>query len=182
MNYRRRQRGTVLIVALIMLTAATSIALSNFELGKHNLQIMANAELDQQTFAATQAAVEEAIGSSRIFRGLPVFLCYNISNKNCQNMPDGRIAVTLSAGCVRVAPLRSDDLDATNPREQGCFVGASQQGAVDGSGAASLCSRSVWDIFAVGDYEQTGARGAQARVRQGIGVTVANTNIATLCP
>ena len=59
-----RQRGVVLVVALIMLLLVTFMAVSGFNLTQGNLQIIGNMESRTQAFNVANAAIEEAVSST----------------------------------------------------------------------------------------------------------------------
>lgn len=184
----KRQRGAALIVALVMLAVATGIAVSSFNLGRGGMQVVANAELDLQTFTAMQAAIEEAMSSDRVFTGFPAFNCETVDNRRCFNLPDGLVRVNLTPdpACVRVAPISNEEIidRPDGAALAGCFNAQSPdsygtEGA--GTGGRSNCSDYVWEIVAVGTYHQHGEEVAQSRMRQGVGV-VGDILDNTRCP
>ncbi|MCG6985308.1 MAG: hypothetical protein LJE61_08950 [Thiocapsa sp.] len=192
-----RERGAVLVIALIMLLVTTLVAVSTFEMGSGNFAVVANLESQRQAEKAAEAALEEAItGLPVLIRSLTatgaeapgaVFYCEGERNRKCYDFNgdgarDFEVDLTAPAPtCVLASPIPIDALVVDAPGDQGCFVGAPQTGAVDGAspGGFSLCSNSVWDLWARGLDLVTGA---QARVRQGIGIRVSNNDIATACP
>ena len=60
----RRQRGATLVIGLIMLVLLTLMAVSSFNLGKSNLQIVGNMQFRNQTQRAAEEAVETAISAT----------------------------------------------------------------------------------------------------------------------
>ncbi|MCK7574685.1 MAG: hypothetical protein MZV65_01410 [Chromatiales bacterium] len=183
---RIRQQGAVLIIAMILLAITTLIAVSSFKMGQTNQQIVGNSEIQQQTFALTQAALEEAISSNLLFESQRVFYCGSAPNTRCWTMPSGdqiTVALTPNPACIIVSPLANNDIEATDATLQGCLRGG-QPSAVEGgtTGEESLCSRSLWDIRARGEYLQNGIRAGQVEMRQGIQVVVSNNAILTACP
>jgi Tfp pilus assembly protein PilX len=189
-----RQRGAVLVIALIMLLLTTLIALSVFDMGSSNLALVSNLENKRQVEMAAEATLEAAVDelpllieSLSLASPKAVFFCEGRKNHQCFDINgDGAsdIEVDLAnpaPNCIGMTPITNDDLEATDINDQGCFIGTQQVGLAGGSGSAgqSLCSWSVWDLRALATDLSSGA---QARVRQGIRVRVSNNDIATACP
>ena len=60
----RKQRGTSLLIALIMLSAITFLSMSAFNAGTANLRSVANAEAVLEATSAAQAAIDMTISST----------------------------------------------------------------------------------------------------------------------
>lgn len=171
-----RQRGVVLVVALIMLLLVTLMAVSGFNLTQGNLQIIGNMESRTQAFNVANAAIEEAV-SSTLFVTNPTSIfpvSCGVANTKCYDINgDGVNDLTVSVDpptCVTVEPIKISDLDLSNPQEAGCVVQDS---------VYSLCANTTWELRAVAVDNLTSA---QAVVRQGVALKVLMNDVATACP
>jgi Tfp pilus assembly protein PilX len=187
MKHPRRQRGITLVTALIMLVLLTILALTSFNLGNSNLQVVGNMQRRQQALAAAHEVLEETISSAN-FATTPGAALANPCggpNQRCIDSDgDGKtdIKVTLSPppSCVKVQPIKNSDLDLANTEDIGCAVGANQNFGVAGSSDGnSDCENSVWDVNAVATDTATQAT---VKVTQGVAIRVARDDVATNCP
>jgi Tfp pilus assembly protein PilX len=62
-----RQRGTTLIIGLMMLVSITLLGLSMATLSTSNLQVVRNAQTEQARVAVAQQAVEQVLGGANYF-------------------------------------------------------------------------------------------------------------------
>lgn len=187
MKMLHRQRGVTLVVALIMLVLLTLLALTSFNVGKSNLQVVSNMQQRDETIAAAREVIEETISSTRFFSspnnvllnpcGGPNQRCID---SNGDGVPDVTVALTPPPTCVKAQAIKNTDLDMANSEDAGCSLGAAQNfgvaGAVTGN---SECANSVWEINAVATDNGTQA---SVTVTQGVAVRVARDDIATNCP
>lgn len=175
-NFCGRQKGAVLLVALIMLLLVTLLALSSFNVTQTNLKVVQNMESRGMAKYAANAAIEEAMSSAR-FLSSPnsVFdqSCEQANRKCYDFNGDTRVdvAVTLdSPSCIIVLPIKNSELDIMNPADASCFIQNSPN---------SMCVNSVWEMRATARDVLTGA---EVVVRQGVAVRATSNNIATACP
>ncbi|HEU4851348.1 MAG TPA: hypothetical protein VFT37_04250 [Telluria sp.] len=185
---RGRERGVTLIVALIMLVLITLLALTSFNIGKSNLQVVTNMQSKAEGEAAARQVIEETISSTRFFNtpanalGEP---CGENANTRCMDVngdgtSDVKVALTPAPACIRARNVMNSQLNVSDPQDVGCALGASQSFGVAGSVTGeSLCSDSLWEINAVATDEVTEA---EVTVTQGIAVRVARDDIETSCP
>ena len=185
---RRRQTGTVLVVALIMLVLVTMLAVTSFNLGKSNLQIVSNMQHRNEAIAAGREAIEEVLSSTRFFATPEDALaspCNGNSNTRCvDSNGDGRadVIVTLSPppSCIKAQTIKTIALDPALAEDVGCTLGVAQSFGVVGTITGdSLCANSLWDITAGATDAVTETRVA---LTQGVSVRVAKDDIATNCP
>ena len=181
-----RQGGATLIISLIILVLMTLLAVSSFNLGKGNLQIVGNMQRQSEALAAAQEAVEEATSTTRLFDNpTGVFLAPCAANAKCvdtngDGTPDVTVTLTPAPACVKAATVKNTSLDLTNSEDAGCSVGAAQSFGIAGATTGdSLCADSVWEINAVAVDNQTQST---VTVTQGMSVRVSTDNIATSCP
>ena len=185
-----RQRGMTLIMALIMLVVLTMLALTSFNLGKSNLQIVSNMQHRDEAVAAAREVIEETISSTRFFDTRDAILsnpCGGDNNTTCiDTNGDGRADVkvkVLTPTCAKVAPIKLDQLKLDNPAvtdDANCSLSEGQTfGMVGSANGDSLCANSVWDVHAVAtdiDNQST------VEVVQGIAVRVPSDDTTTACP
>jgi Tfp pilus assembly protein PilX len=182
----RRQRGVTLIVALIMLVLLTLLALTSFNLGNSNLQIVSNMQQRNEAVAAAQEVIEEAISSTRFFSSPDDALANpcGAANQRCiDTNGDGKPDVTVVLAkpvCAKAQAVKNSSLDLAQSENAGCVVSQVQNfgtsGAVTGD---SLCADSVWELRATATDDVTEA---SVEVTQGVAVRVAKDDIATNCP
>jgi hypothetical protein len=182
-SFPRRQRGATLIVSLIMLVLITLLAVSSFNLGKGNVQIVGNMQQRTQAFAAAQQAVAKTISYTQFTatptnavpgpcNGTPNLVCVSV---NGDGNDDVNVVVTPT--CDSIQPIPVTQLNYANPNDAGCLIGQSQDFGVTGAANAnSMCSNSVWDVQASATDQLTGAN---FTVDQGVAVRVPST---TICP
>ena len=176
-----RQRGVVLVIALIMLLAVTLMVVTASNLVQTNLKIVQNMESHELARFAALAAIEEAISSDR-FTDEPgdVFLakcnltpnlkCYNFNGDPDEDFDDIVVEVFEPSG-VSVTPTPNDELDVYgSEQEASCFLPPA---------VYSMCAYSVWDFRATATDPLTGAR---VSVRQGVSILTALNKIDTECP
>lgn len=172
----RQQRGTVLLVALIMLLLITLMVVSGFNLTQTNLKVVQNMESRNLAKYAANAAIEEAISSAQ-FLSSPsnVFqTSCEQSNRKCYDFNgDGSVDIAVvidNPSCVIVLPIKNSALNVADPSDASCFIQDSEN---------SMCVNSVWEIRATARDVLTGA---EIVVRQGVAVRATSNNIATACP
>jgi Tfp pilus assembly protein PilX len=187
MTYPRRQRGITLVTALIMLVLLTLLALTTFNLGKSNLQIVSNMQQHDEAQAAANEVIEEAISNTRFFVtpdnilanpcGAPNQRCVDT---NGDGTDDVKVVIAQHPKCVKAPVIKNSALDLAQPEDAKCAMGSAQAfgvaGAVDGS---SACSDSVWEVTAEATDMQTNAK---VSVTQGVAVRVARDDVANNCP
>ena len=187
MSHPRRQQGITLVTALIMLVLLTILALTSFNLGYSNLQVVGNMQRRQQALAAAHEVLEETISSAN-FATTPGAALPNPCggpNQRCidsdgDGKTDIQVALSPPPACVKVQAIKNSDLDLNNSEDAGCAVGANQNfgvaGVADGS---SDCENSVWDVNAVATDTATQA---SVKVTQGVAIRIAKDDVATNCP
>lgn len=184
----RRQRGVTLITALVMLVLLTLIALTTFNVGKSNLQIVSNMQQRDEAAAAAREVIEETISNTR-FTTTPTQVltnpCGGAANQRCvdtngDGSDDVRVKIAPAPECVKAPVIKNTSLDLAKVEDQVCSMGSSQSfgvaGAVDGN---SACADSIWEIHAEATDIETEAK---VEVTQGVGVRVARDDVVNHCP
>jgi Tfp pilus assembly protein PilX len=187
MHSRQRERGITLITALVMLVLLTLIALSTFNVGKSNMQIVSNMQQRDEAAAAAREVIEETISNTR-FTVTPDHVLANpcgAENERCvdtngDGQDDVRVKIAPRPKCVKAPVIKNTALDLAKTEDQVCSMGSSQSfgvaGAVDGN---SACADSIWEIGAEATDIETEA---QVKVTQGVAVRVARDDVTNNCP
>lgn len=187
MKTLHRQQGITLVMALIMLVLLTLLALTSFNLGKSNLQVVSNMQQRDEAIAAAREVIEETISNTRFFNtpaavldtpcGAPNTRCIDV---NADGVNDITVTLTPAPVCVKAQIIKNSSLDLADTEDAGCSVGSAQNFGVAGAATGnSECANSVWDVNAVAIDNTTQA---SVKVTQGIAVRVARDDIATNCP
>jgi Tfp pilus assembly protein PilX len=189
---RKRQEGVTLVVGLIMLVLLTLMAISAFNLGKGNLQIVGNMQNRGESYNAAQQALEEALSTVRLFSApTAVFLtpcttqntkCYSInaSGNNDIVVKVGSSEDPAQPRCVRAMVVPVAQLNLSNPDDLGCTVGQGQTFGIAGAATGnSLCGDTVWDVKADAQDSVTSTRVVSYA---GVKVRVSANTITTSCP
>jgi Tfp pilus assembly protein PilX len=182
----RRQRGSTLIIALIMLVLLTLFAITSLKTSKTNLLIVGNMQVKNEALNASQEAIEKVLSTPQFITDPanavinpcagPNTLCTDLTGDGAAEFTS---TLTPQPTCVAVKPIKNTDLVLTNSEDLGCSAGQQQNfgvaGAVTGD---SLCSNSIWEITA-----QTVGTTAASRVvlKQGVGVRVSADAAGTAC-
>lgn len=182
-----KQKGAVLVVSLIILVLMTLLAVTSFNIGKSNLQIVSNMQRKNETVAAAQVAIDSAV-SKTLFTTTPAaaFLnpCGGVANTLCvdsngDGVNDITVTLTPAPTCVKAQTVLNANLDLSNTEDAGCAVGVGQNFGVGGATGNSLCADSMWEINAVATDNSSNAT---VTVTEGVAVRVSTDSIATACP
>lgn len=182
----RRQRGTTLIVALIMLVLLTLFAVSSLNTANTNVRVVGNMQAKAEAMNVAQETIEKTLSTPQFITspanavpdpcGTPNTRCVDI---NGDGTPEFTITLTPQPACVTVTPILNSDLNFSNSEDLGCAAGQQQQfgvaGAVTGN---SLCSTTAWEIRAQAVDSSTGATAA---ITQGIGIRISADDAAASC-
>ncbi len=171
-----KQRGSTLLVALIMLVLLTLIAISAMNATTTSIHVVGNAQFREEANAAAQQGIEQIISSN--FTAAPAA---------------SAVAVTFGAAtytaqvetptCTRSIGITNGELNPAIAADAVCLGSgaASNTGIVGASGvmsptAQSWCYKQQWDIRATVADTNTGANTA---VHQGVYTRVP---AGTACP
>lgn len=182
-----RQHGMTLIMALIMLVVLTLLALTSFNLGKSNLQIVSNMQSRNEAVAAAHEVIESAISNTNFFEQPEAVLSTPCGQANTacvdtngDGVDDVKVVLSPPPTCVKVAPIKSDKLNLNNEDDRNCSLGETQCGGVEGCNTGnSACANSTWEINAVATDLQNQST---AQVVQGVAVRVPIDDTTTSCP
>lgn len=184
-----RQRGATLLVGLIMLVLMTLIAVTSFNLGRSNLQVVANMQNRAESVNSVKATLEEVI-SRTDFTNNPAAALINgcAANTKCFDVNgDGTTDVTVTLNpvpCIKKTQIiKNSQLDLNKPNDFVCSTQAGQTLGITGSAIGnSQCADTIWEVAAVAADNVTQA---SVTAIQGVAVRVsadAGSNPAFLCP
>jgi hypothetical protein len=184
----RNQRGTTLVIALIMLVLLTLFAVSSANTAKTNLKVVGNMQARNEALNASQQTIEAVISTPQFIAdptnavptpcGAANTMCIDV---NGDGVADFTTTLTPQPSCVSVAPIKNANLNLSNPDDLGCAAGQAQgtSGVAGAMTGDSLCSATVWDITA---QTASAAQNTTVTTTQGISVRVSADNAAASCP
>ena len=154
-----RQRGTALVVSLIMLTLITILVITALNLGSANFRAVTNTQFRDEAIAAANLAIQARISSTFLDPPVPVTDTVDIDN---DGTADYVVQVTATCISASVAETADPSSAALPP-------------------AMSLAStwNTVWDIAAVVTDDTTGA---SVVVHAGTRVLLGQTDRDRACP
>ena len=182
----RRQRGTTLVIALIMLVLLTLFAVSSMNTATTNLRVVGNMQTKNEALNAAQQAIEKTISTAQFIAdptnamptpcGAANTMCTDVTG---DGVADFTTTLTPQPTCITVRPIKNQDLVLTNAEDLGCASGQQQQFGVSGAVTGdSLCSQTVWQITAKTVSAQ---QNTTVTVTQGIGVRISTDDASTSC-
>lgn len=168
MSQKYKQRGSTLVVALIMLVVLTLLVVSAIRSSNTNLRIAGNMQMQEEAVAAAQQMLEQTISYN--FTVNPAASAVNVDINN-----DGTAdyAVNVAAPvCLGSTPL--DNTTPNLPVECLSSGSATNTGIMSVSGVVittgqSWCYAQQWDVSASAVSASTGAT---ATVHQGAALNV----------
>lgn len=134
-----QQRGSTLLVALIMLVLLTLIAVSAINSTTTSLQMVGNAQFTAEANAAAQQAIEKVISDENFQTVAPVPQNIDVNN---DGTADYTVTFAPAPSCVSVKSV---------------VVGDPGVPSICASSIGAVCYWTVWDIRAVVSDVKTGA-------------------------
>lgn len=190
-SVRQQQRGIALVVSLIILVLMTLLAVTSFNIGKNDLNVMGNMQQRDQAAAAARTVLQSTISSTTFMNSPSSAIIGNcggvsVNNANCFDLngdgtEDVKVALTPTPKCVMTQTILNSSLDLSKADSLGCAVGVSNQSGIVGvaSAGASLCANTVWELTA----EATDlSSGAKTDVTAGAAARTSTDNVAAACP
>lgn len=162
----RRQRGTALIVALIMLLLLTVLVTSSFALSGTNLKSVTNTQVHEEAVAAANAAIEQVISSP--FTNSPAAESITIDLNNDGN-PEYVVSFSKPA-CISATQLATT---ATGPSDLDSPFSIN---------TSTTYYDTVWDLDAtVAPAAIDVAAGTSAHVHEGVRVQLTQSQYQAVC-
>lgn len=178
---RQRERGAVLIVAMIILVVVALLSLSAMRTSAANLQVTSNLQARAEGVDAAQIAVERVLSSSTFHQNPAAIAASPFSPLTIDVNRDSFTVVSAQPVCIRVRPVPGMELDATRPRDRSCMSsGSMSESGVVGSGvvSGSICSDTEWVLTATASGQTTNT---QVTVNQGVIARVLTTDADASC-
>ena len=188
---RKRQAGTVLVIGMIMLVLMTLLAVTSFNLGRGEYQIISNMQFQGEASSAAQMALEQVVSNLK-FSTDPanVFtvpcsgantVCYDTNgDTHTDVMVTIKSRSTAQPVCIAAKVIKNASLNLSNADDLGCSTSVTQTFGVAGAATGdSLCTDSIWDVQAEGVDSVTQAK---ATITTGLSVRVSTDNIINSCP
>ena len=150
------QRGSTLIMGLIMLVLLTLMAISAMQSSTSSMQIVGNRQFRQEAAAAAQQAIEQVISTTGFTNAPPQPVTVDI---NQDGDPDFTVTFSPAPQCKSYVAV--DPTQAGLPIE--CY-----------SSVGTMCYWTLWDVAAVVSDENTKA---SLVIHQGV-KTIAGLNAA----
>jgi type II secretory pathway pseudopilin PulG len=176
-NQPKHQRGSTLIVALIMLVLLTLVAVSAINSTSSSIQIVGNEQFRQEAGAVTQQAIENVISTNFTVAPASAPISVDINN-------DGKADYTGQVNaptCTSSIPLTNGQLNPFSAIDSPCISSgqSTTTGIMGASGvvatAQSWCFKQSWDIKA----NVVDSNGTNTTVHQGVFIRVPT---GTGCP
>ncbi len=168
------QRGSSLLVSMIMLVVLTLLVVFSIKSGNTNLRIAGNMQSQTEAAAATQEAIEKVVEQIKVTDDLSLIAAQTIA------VTTGPVAYQVQVQpmnkCLVEVPVLNSSLDPTKTNDVPCFEGADSDNAIKADGTMvskpSACKNQQWDIQAGVTDPATGAKVDQV---QGISIRVPST-------
>jgi Tfp pilus assembly protein PilX len=184
-----RQRGSALVIGLIMLILMMMLAVTSINMGRSSALISTNQQLENQAVIYAKSAIEDAISTERMFSSPDAIYLTPCNaallNSKCIDVdgdgtPDITVQLAPSPSCVTAVAISNSQLDLSKTSDFGCLLGSTPAFRVEGeTTGASLCSNSTWDVTAVATDNVTSAT---ITVNEGVNVRVPTAKVTTTCP
>ena len=160
MTVLNKQRGSTLLVALVMLMLLTLIAFAAMNASTTSIQVVGNAQFREEANAAAQQAIEGVISNNFTVNPASSVVTVNVGGTNY-------VAAVAVPKCISSMPISNDELDTSNPEDMKCSHDNDQP---------PQCNKQMWEVNATVNDSDTGA---STNVHQGVSVRV---DIETACP
>jgi len=147
---RQQQAGATLLVAMIFLVILMLIVASAIKVSNVNSKVAGNMQVQKEAEAAAQETVEKVISTDFTTLATPSPVTVDINNSG-QAGSTYTVSLNPLPTCFSVSPIKTADLDASNPNDVPCYASGSVQnsGVVGGTNNGnSMCANSNWEITA----------------------------------
>jgi Tfp pilus assembly protein PilX len=182
-----RERGITLVTALIMLVLLTLVALTTFNVGRTNLQVVSNMQQHDEAVAAAREVIEETISNTRFVETPANFVsspCGGPNQRcvdtNADGTADVKVSMTPPPNCLKAPLVQNVALNMAVADDANCATQPQQNfgsaGAVTGD---SSCADSAWEITAEAQDMNTNAK---VTVTQGVDMRIDRDNVINSCP
>lgn len=168
---KHRERGIVLVFAMLMLMMLTMFAVSTFQLGNTNLAVSSNMQFRTEALSYAKDAVNLTLSSTAFLQtpesALPPSsqsaCTTNNTNRYCGDVNgdgtvDYEVLLSPQPYCKSATAIKNNDLDLSTASGLAGAMGVSQTlGISDATSGDSLNVNGLWEITAVAADSATGA-------------------------
>jgi Tfp pilus assembly protein PilX len=174
MNLYQAQKGSTLLISMIMLVVLTLLVVFSLKSGNTNLRIAGNMQTQAEASAATQEAIEKVIEQIKVTDDLSLIAAQTVTVTT--GPATYNVQVQAMNTCLVEVPILNSTLDPTKANDVACFEGTDGDNAIKADGTLvskpSACKQQQWDIQASVTDASTGATASQV---QGISIRVPST-------
>jgi hypothetical protein len=165
---RLAERGSTLVVSLILLVILTLLVVTNINMTSVNSKIAGNMQYKSEANSAAQIALEQVISSNFTTNPQPLTVPVDINN---DGVADYNVQVP-APNCLSALPIKQNQLNPANPDDAGCLAdGAVQNAGIVGAlSGNSNCSNTQWDVQ--GNVLDVNGSGVNVTAHQGVTVRV----------
>jgi len=195
---RARQKGSILLVAIIFLVFFTLVAISIFKGSLTSVQSIGNMQWRAESIAASNDAIDRILSKADAFQTPDTFTqkviaapyAYDVNGDGVNDIDVTFPVVTFDgisrAGprCMRIEPIPTSNLDPGKPEDVNCMGSSGSSGGLvqnDGGGSVefiapsmSLCANSEWSVAVRATDRVTNTT---VDVVQGVGLRVLTTTV-----
>jgi hypothetical protein len=194
-SLKTKQRGSTLVIALIMLVLLTVFAVTSFNTANVNSKVVGNMQQKTEALNAAQQAIESVLSTPQFIVnpanavlmpcGTANTICLDVTGDGTAEFTTTLIGPDYPAGphqptCVTVRIIKNQELNLASAEDLGCAAG--QQAGVAGVAGAmtgdSLCANTLWEIRA---RTVSNSSAATVTVTQGVGHRISADAAATSC-
>lgn len=165
----KKQQGVTLLVGLIMLILLTLMAVTSYNMGKGNVQVVGNMQFRNASMRTAETYVESAISTPA-----------GVSVGNDINPTPDNYHVTVTPSLVQAYVRKNNVININNPAEVGCTLGTKQEFGVAGASTGnSLCALALYNINVTAIDNISSAK---VVIDQGVAVQVTADSVCSLVP
>lgn len=180
-----RERGSSLVVALILLALMSMLALSAHDAGTINARVTGNMQTRNEALAAAQQAVDQTLSSALFTTDPAVVAAASVPvDIDGNGRLDYTSTLTPRPRCYRSRVIPIGELDPARPEDLGCFASATSRNAgIEtpsgfASAGGSMCANTEWNVRASVNDARTAVSVA---INQGVGVRVSVVDATNSC-
>lgn len=171
MNSLKLQKGSTLLMSMVVLIALTLLVVFSIRSGNTNLRIAGNAQTKMEANAATHQAIEQVIEQVKVADDPSQIAAQSVT------VPIGPATYTVEVKamnkCIADEPVLNSSLDPDNVNDKECFDSVDSDSYIQADGKQtskpSACKTQQWEIQAGVSDNLTGAKVDQV---QGISIRV----------
>ncbi len=179
---KSRQRGVVLVVAMVIMTLVALLSLSALRASDSNVQVAANVQSRQEGLDSSQIALERVVSANDFFQNPAAVAAAAPLSIDVNGDQREDFAVSMrQPECLRARPVLGSELSADSARDSACTYDANM--ADTGNADAGVlpnatCSNTEWQLTATAVSPTIGA---SVTASQGVAVRVQTSEASTWC-